>query len=233
MQREAMEIKGNRACIESQFVTVCLDHECMNLCVINDIPNCVHYSDADMLASDFTQADFWKISIKHHSLLNETLALHEVKSVCLFDGDVLIFDNPTNHFAIHDYDFQSQVEGGDGCDAAVNGGQLCFRTGEPARRFAEELTARKDKYLNGGMDQADMPDIARMVGASRCTLPKNKFAGHCDSSHDGAALYNNLVTVHTNCATGESKRQILRHVIDTMKIALTSNDKLTLDQGGI
>jgi hypothetical protein len=235
LQRQALEIESARRCVESQFVTVCIDHQCMNDCIYHDIPNCVHISTyKDVAPSDFAQKEYWYTSLEHHLLIRDTLALAEVRSMCLIDADIVLFDSPTNYYDTREYGFRHQVEGGEGCSAAVNGGFLCFRNEPAALAFANELIRRNATWLAGGMDQGEMPKIAAETNLTRCALPKNEFIGHCGGSHSGGDLYRNLIAYHTNCATGNDKYELLSHVVQEMKVARSKEgENLSFEQGGL
>ena len=236
LQRKALELAGARACVESQFALVCIDTACMNDCVLFDIPNCVHISShADIGEAGYNSKQYWATSLVHHAIIRDTLALANVKTMCLIDADVLLFDNPTKYFDVSEYGFRHQTESGVGCNSTVNGGFLCFRNEPAALAFAEELIRRNETWLNGAVDQMHMPAIAESVNLSRCALPKQHFIGHCPISNNGTDLYKGLVAYHTNCVTGGEhiKFELMSHVYDVMRDVAPKNDTLTYEQGGV
>ncbi len=225
LQRSALELNHARPCVESQLVTVCLDAACTAQCAANAIPHCVHIdSYRDVAPSEGGQGDYWQTSVLHHRLLADALSIAGVRSVCLLDADIALFKNPTDYFNVTAFDLQHNTEGGDGCDGRVNGGLLCLRNSGPARAFIAQMVARNASWLAGAVDQDAMPDIAAAANASRCALPKARFAGHCKDSHDGRASFRGVVSYHTNCAVAfKDKAGLLTRAIDEMRTLLQKN----------
>lgn len=215
LQREALELEGHRECVESQYVTVCIDEGCMNDCSFWGIPHCVRIpSYEDVGPSDFAQGDYWHTSLIHHRLARDTLAVPGVVSTCILDADILLFASPTDHYNRTAYPYTGTLEGGDGCGAMINGGFQCFLNTPMAVAFTDKIVTMNETWLRGEMDQDQFPGIADSLGLARCPLDPELFTGHCGGSRRDTGLMRNLVSYHTNCATGEDKFRLMSQVLD-------------------
>ena len=134
LQHKAMESWGLIDCLESRFVTACLDAKCMAMCSSRKIPNCCLLHMAELPGSDFGKNAYKYFTYLKHELMFE--ALKVVEEVFFFDADTVIFRNPwvETQFGRNEqgqkfpssYDIQYQRDRGRSlsCSGSVNSGQV-------------------------------------------------------------------------------------------------------------
>jgi hypothetical protein len=218
MQRRGLS-PSDRECVHSRFLTGCMDEACLALCSERNIPNCYpeHYRSAGnstqnpeaLVKSDFKKGDYFKILMVKWQMLDDALQLGSgnVSAVFFFDADVLLLQNPFMHFDYMKYDFRYQVEAGDGCTAAVNGGQLFVRNTNAGRQFIGNMMARSPEILAGKLlDQRYTGSAASKARATMCALDKTKFAGNMPNAHHSNAALADMVSFHANGITTESRK---------------------------
>jgi hypothetical protein len=197
------------ACFAPRYAIVCLDDGCIRRCFEVGFPFCVRFPDRSLAASDFLANDYREITALKWTIARDVLRFSSI--FFLFDADVLVMLNPLRHLAEHNmsldsYDFLHQAEGGDGCTAAVNSGQMLFRAGASTTAFVDTMVSYKSKMISDGkLDQAYAPDafnVLREKGITlrTCSFPKSCVAGHCGSAHESNTL-ESVCTYHAHCMT--------------------------------
>jgi hypothetical protein len=224
MQRSGLSA-SDRTCVESRFVTGCMDEACMGLCANNSIPHCyverlrltpqqllalneTSSNTTGMRASNMASNDYFKILILKWQMLNDTLHMGNgsVHAAFFLDADVLLLQNPFMHFDYIKYDFRHQTESSDGCGAAVNGGQLFVRNTAAGVKFLNNMCEHFDDIIiKRKLDQGFAPGAAKKAGASRCALDKTKFTGGIGPAHHKEAHLAGIVTFHAHGTTGNGK----------------------------
>lgn len=230
IQREGMELRGVRECLESLFVTVAFDRESLELCAYHDVPNCVMvhhtfnhtnrgHNTEYLTGRDVVKRDFYWFEVYDHQIILATIMHPEVVSMCYFDSDIMILDLPSRYFDVTAYDVQYQQAGGvpNQClEGGFNGGLVCLRRTQKAIDFMNRLVKEAPQFLDGA--KADVDDAIRFmeeVGASRCNLPYDSFTGYC-AARPGL-MTRNLVAIHANCRYPPDKWPAMRSIIDQVK----------------
>ena len=230
LQRTAMEIGQVRKCLESRFITLCLDKKCMELCNTHAIPNCVRIYLPSIPHADFAGKSYGYFTwIKHELMYEATKAANQI---FFFDADVAILRNPwlevsygrdelTGQKIPGPYDIQYQRERGvkeKGCGGSVNSGQMYIRNSSAIQSYFHKLFEKKYEAVitRIRLDQDFVSDIVNML--KYCTLPTKYFFGHCLFSREDSALLSEAIAYHTNCATGlGTKRALLHSFIEKVK----------------
>jgi hypothetical protein len=219
MQRRGLS-PSDRDCVHSRFITGCMDEACLALCLERNIPNCYpeHYRSQQvnssqkpeaLVKSDYKKGDYFKILMIKWQMLDDALQLgnDNISAVFFFDADVLLLQNPFMHFDYMKYDFRYQVEAGDGCTAAVNGGQLYVRNTNAGRQFISNMMARAPDILAGKLlDQRYTGGAASKARAIVCALDKMKFTGHMPNAHHTNAPLADIVSFHANGIQTEARK---------------------------
>lgn len=221
LRQEAMAKKGVLNCLQQRFITTCLDEKCLMLCKAHKFSNCalITMPETPYTAFGAQATSYQKNSYSYIVWLKwETLfsALSVAKEVFYLDADVLLLDNPfpdtrfgrdqTGRRIPGEYEFMYQRERGmkeKGCGGSVNGGLIYLRnsTSVQGKLIPAIANHKQDMIqLTGPSDQDIVGSYAKLV--KYCTLPVDKFMGHCVSSQ--ASNYNpkQMITYHTNCVAG-------------------------------
>lgn len=224
LQHAAMDAFNLRDCLESHFITACLDQQCMQFCDQHGIPHCVLVDFGGILPSDFGQGEYRFLTYIKHELM--AAALEHAEHVFFFDADVAIFKNPWietqfgrgldgKHMQVDGgYDLMYQREWGAGldCSGAVNSGQLYLRNSAKVHTYLANMQAHKAIILNGsrGLDQDFVWGAAMAAGLKVCSLPPTLYTAHCHPGEifghmrhiDHGLAIQHVVTYHTNCCSG-------------------------------
>jgi hypothetical protein len=231
LRHTIMKKAGVLDCLRKRFITVCLDKECLAMCKTNGLPNCMHMVIPETPLSGFgTAASAYQknsynyiVWVKYEMFVE---ALKVTEEFFYFDADVMVFKNPfpdtrygrdnTGAKIEGRYDIMYQRERGmkeRGCGGSVNGGLYWLRNSTALHeRFFPAFMKHREEIINltGRLDQDIIGDYVRLVRF--CTLPTNRFMGHCISSQDqyGYSIAD-MVTFHTNCVAGmEAKINAIR-----------------------
>eukprot|EP01041_Mallomonas_annulata_P010094 gene10094-21031_t len=230
MQHRAMDIHHERGCLEKRYITVCLDRKCMTMCDSNKIFNCVLLKFPKTNMGNFGNNIYHYMTWLKHELMFQ--ALQVADELFFFDADVLLFKNPfpgikfgrdKNGGIIEDiYDIQYQRERGmkeRGCGGSVNSGQMYLRNSTSIQHYFKLLFQRKIEILEN-KNRLDQDHVGDLVGNLRyCTLPVRQYKGYCPASQDSSSGPLEMITFHTNCASGNEKRLLLNRMLDDVSRA--------------
>ena len=237
LQHKAMEVGNVRSCLESRFITICLDNKCMNLCKNHSIPNCVRIVIPKIPHSDFGGKSYGFFTwIKHEFMYEATKVADQI---FFFDADVAILRNPwleisyardreTGAKLFESLDMQFQRERGinyKGCDGSANSGQLYIRNSTSIQNYFKKLFEKKYEIIikRIKLDQDYVQEIA-VTTLKYCTLPVKHFIGHCISSRDRNTPLMGVIAFHANCAKGtQVKSFLLSKFIDSAKFVTKDN----------
>lgn len=220
LQHKAMEVWNMKECLESRFITVCLDTGCMEICRANNINNCAAMLAAEIPASEFGKNAYNFFTYLKHDLMRE--ALHVVNEVFFFDADVVIFRNPwiestygrdeQGRYVDGPYDMMWQRDRGrgPGCSGSVNSGVMYVRNSTRAQAYFGYMGEVKDKILQGGhgLDQDFVANASETAGLRFCALSGTLFTTHCLQVFgnikyiDSHFPLSKIITYHTACVQG-------------------------------
>lgn len=239
LQRQAMDTWGERSCLESRFIRICLDKRCMEMCTEKNIPNCVHVHLPHVPKAGFGESSHQDVYnymtwLKHEFTF---AALLHTKEVFFFDVDVALFRNPWTeiHIGRSDttgedilnvtYDIRYQREMGKkqrGCGGTVNSGVMYFLNSSTLHTdYIPYMMKEKEKIVLNSAGRLDQDFMHDHVWRSRatlkhCTLPANKFVGHCEFGRDSfrPTIAKDMITYHTNCAGSHEKFPLLKNIVE-------------------
>lgn len=232
LQHQAMEVWGMKDCLESRFVTVCLDSGCMELCTKSKIANCAPMLAGDIPASEFGKNAYNFFTYLKHDLMYE--ALKVVNEVFFFDADVVLFRNPwiestygreeNGRYIDGPYDMMWQRDRGrgPGCSGSVNSGVMYVRNSTRAQAYFGYMGEMKEKILKGGqgLDQDFVANASTTAGLRFCALSGTLFTTHCLQVFgnikfiDSRFPIGKIITYHTACVQGlPHKKQLLSKMI--------------------
>lgn len=235
-QHRAMETSGLRSCLESRFVTACLDSKCMQFCNASNIPHCVLIDFKELPPSDFNKGEYRFFTFFKHELLYEALKFAE--HVFFFDADVAIFKNPfvetqfgrdedgNRILAPYDLMFQRDRGRGPSCAGSVNSGQIYLRNSSAVRLYLHYMHEMKPVIIEGkhGLDQDFVQNASQTAGLRSCSLHPTLYTAHCYQIFgnirymDHGQPVKKLVTYHTSCKDGlNSKLALLSRVTHAVK----------------
>jgi hypothetical protein len=222
LRHSLMKKAGILDCLQKRFITVCLDKKCLALCDEHGIQNCIHLTIPETPYTGFGAAisKYQKNSYNYIVWLKYELSLESLlvtEEFFYFDADVMVFKNPfpdtrygrdNNGTKIEGhYDIMYQRERGmkeRGCGGSVNGGLFWMRNATVLHeKFFPAFMKHREELINltGRSDQDIVGDYVCL--AKCCTLPTNRFMGHCVWSRDAYGFHDqDMVTFHTNCVSG-------------------------------
>jgi len=244
IQHKAMEVWNMRECLESRFVTVCLDKTCLDVCEKDSIKNCI-LMPIKTTFTGYREGSFRLMMVLKHWLIVK--ALEVVEQVFFYDADVMLFRNPFPDTLYKRYNNDSidyvsrqpevmgQTEGCLGCGSYINGGILFFRNTTGVHKFYDYFFSYDAQMLNvsAGMGIAwDQEYLSKYIGTGKldsCSLLCSRHTSHCAARKPGTMAYfntsifklNDLVSYHGTCV-GESK---LKRNIAVYKGILQKSDK--------
>ena len=221
LQRKAMEIGNVRKCLESRFITICLDRKCVELCHNNSIPHCIRINLPRIQPSDFGGKSYSYITWIKQEFMYE--ATKVAQQIFFFDADVIILRNPwleisygrdekTGQRISGPYDIQYQRERGireRGCGGSVNTGQMYIRNSSAIQSYFHKLFEKKYDIIvtRKRLEQEFVGDLVSML--KYCTLPSKYFFGHCIYSRDYGAVLSEIIAYHTSCVSGLARKKTL------------------------
>lgn len=235
-QHHAMESSGLRECLESRFITACLDTKCIDFCKSSHIPNCVLIDFHDLPPSDFNKGEYRFFTYFKHELIYETLKY--ASHVFFFDADVVLFKNPFIEIQYgrdndgkrldgpYDLMFQRDRGRGPSCAGSVNSGQLYLRNSTAVQQYLANMRSMKDIILGGknGLDQDFVANASESAGLKTCTLHPTLYTAHCYQIFgnirymDHGLPVKNIITYHTSCQDGlHGKLGLLNRVAGAVK----------------
>ena len=106
----------------------------------------------------------------------------------------------------------AQTEEGDGCSARANGGQLFVRNTAGGRALLARMVSLRSEIESGAAGQLDQDYVvaaAAAANASRCALPKTRFAGYCSRAHRSGSAAARLVSFHAHCCASHGDKKLL------------------------
>lgn len=218
LQHKGLEVWNLKECLESRFVSVCLDEKCMKVCEAASINNCF-LLPIETMASDYNENSFRYLMYLKHLLMYESLKV--VDEVMFFDVDVIIFRNPWVDTLHRRYDngnvdlssvrpdlmWQPEWKYNMSCSGTPNGGQLFMRNSTKVQNFYKSFFGMKTELLDkeGRVDQDIMEEFAVNASMSTCSLPYWKFAAWnmaTNAPFDHGARMMDLVSFHTSGVRG-------------------------------
>lgn len=230
LQHKGLTIWNLKECIESRFVSVCLDEKCMTVCKDSSINNC-YLLPIETMASDFMQNSFRYLMYLKHELMHE--ALKVVDEVLFFDVDVILFLNPwpdTLYRRHMDGTRDTSVERAEmmwqpewkydmSCAGTPNGGQLYVRNTTRVQKFYQSFFALKEDFLGQGKtDQDIMLELAQNASLIVCSLPYTRFTGfnlYNNAPFNKTARLMDVVAYHTSGVTGLKRK--VDHILNVYK----------------
>ena len=223
LQHKGLELWNLKECIESRFVSVCLDEKCINVCKESSINNCF-LLPIETLASDYLQNSFRYLMYLKHQLMYESLQV--VEEVMFFDVDVILFRNPWMDTLYQRHDdgtlnlkaprpdmmWQAEWRYNMSCAGTPNGGQLYMRNSTKVNRFYQNFFALKNVFLGSGpVDQDKIEELAANASMVTCSLPHWRYTAYnllTNAPFNQTARVMDIVSYHASGVTG------LKHKID-------------------
>ena len=240
LQHKALEVWNLKECLESRFVSVCLDEKCMEVCTANSIRNC-YLLAIETTASEFMQNAFRFLMYLKHLLMYE--ALKEVQEVFFIDVDVLLFRNPFVGMLYGrkedgsrdlngekpDMMWQGEFGYSSGCAGRPNGGQLYLRRTAKLSKYFETLFSLRESFLGKGQnDQDKLLEITSAANLTTCTLPFTRFTAHTmktNAPFDKSVPVAEIVSYHTSGISGrENKVMAMGHMLKGVINAKSGNE---------
>jgi hypothetical protein len=217
LQRRALEVGGVRKCLQSRFITVCLDADCLKLCAGFKIKHCVNLG-IQTVASPFLQGDYNWITYLKHEIMEAGLQ-GGADELFFFDGDVVLFGDPwsvklqdfTGNFDLR-YQVDNVPAAGGQCNRGVNSGQMYLRRTNQTLAYLAAMRSYRADILAGAMlDQNYVTPAAAKVGLQHCALDPSLFVGRCVACYAdrvaGLLHVSTAMSMHADC-TGDTELKL-------------------------
>lgn len=246
VQNQAIKTMTNiedQRCLLDKLIIICLDRKCMKKCQKFDLTTCTRFlphvngtalmngaqesvnisTPLSLSGGTFKEKSWNHITYIKWEFMHKALLLG-AKTVFMIDADLLLLQNPfkgTDDY-LRKYDILYQIETGsdNNCDSSINSGILFFNAGEKILEIVNAMLSSKDEILNGkDLEQNILTKKIQQLKASKCSLPRKFFTGHCQYSHEDNVLASDIVTYHTSCGKNTTEKlKLMRHFIRFVSI---------------
>ena len=209
-------VEPSTQCLSRRLMTVCLDDECMNLCVGHNIERCVRffskpvstYNSRDRIfawvnPSPFGSHDYNYVTYLKWEFIARAISVG-AKTIFSLDIDVLLLRDPFQLVQIQQLMHSSQIlhqsGKGDGCFSRVNSGVMILKS-SLMYVVIEMLKMKEGILASKQVEQEVLQSILdnKRFNVTRCSLPRRIFTGHCGHLLIDDIPITDIVTYHAHC----------------------------------